>query len=469
MDVPSTSAAAPPPKRRRWGGYRRYGRRRYYGRRRGPASYWRRRYWRRVITGRGSYATELWDRAKPYVKRGLSAGIRGASQAIGAAFGGVPGGTIGAAFGDAANTILGLGAYEVKSNTMWASDESQVPAMHSVNETIRVTHREYIGDVFTSANAGEFKIEIYPLNPGLPRSFPWLSPIASCFQEYEVKGFAAQFKSNSGDSLSSTNTALGSVVMSAVYNVNQRPPNSKSDMLNSMWAAEGKPSNNLMLPIECDPSQNPFAVHYVRNAPLNDATYNLQNYDLCNICVATIGCQGSNVNVGELWFTYDVELRKPTSMAENEGENLISASYAHAPKLMEESKPLKFMTEVDGDTIGLQLNDAEIMMPAGTEGVFQFFWNWMKADGTPFVDGGKPGINEGTLNNLRLSNQMYNDRRAGCSWGVAGEYFKGGILYLEVINPALPSVCTFLSSTGLDGISCQGHLSVTKVNPHNGM
>jgi hypothetical protein len=39
--------------------------------------------------------------------------------------------------------------------------------------------------------------------------FPWLSNIAQNFESYKLRGLVFEFKSMSGDALTSTNTALG--------------------------------------------------------------------------------------------------------------------------------------------------------------------------------------------------------------------------------------------------------------------
>jgi hypothetical protein len=267
---------------------------------------------------------------------------------------------------------MGLGAYSVKSNSLF-SDSSQVPVMHSANETIRVTHREYIGDVFSSGAAGAFQVVTYPLQPGVRTVFPWLSRLAASFQEYSVLGFVAMFKSNSGEALNSTNTALGSVVMTASYNPAQPPFNSKTDMLNSMWAVEGKPSSNLMLPIECDPSQNPRGIHFIRTGAV---TAERDSYDLCDIHVATVGCQGTNVNLGQLWFSYDIELRKPSAFVGNEGldQPNLKARFDFTGGATITTWGSK-LTRYD-NSLGVTITDssptaARFTVPPGTEGTYR--------------------------------------------------------------------------------------------------
>lgn len=381
---------------------------------------------------------------------------RGIGALVGGPTGSQIGSSIGGFIGDSASTILGMGAYSIKSNTV-ISDASQVPAMHSHNETIRVTHREYIGDVYSSGTAGAFKINSYSINPGLHQSFPWLAPIAQCFQEYEIMGFAAMFKSNSGDALNSTNTALGSITMAAQYNVLHPDFNSKSDMLNSMWSAEGKPSNNVVLPIECDPSQNPFAIHYVRSGDIPNGQ-NLQNYDLCKISVASVGCQGTSVNLGELWFTYDVVLRKPSIYAHNEGLTEEQAHYTqYACTTATAAAPFTDMIEV-GDDIGVDvLSGQTIRFRAGSEGTYMINWTGIGASGaeTPYVL---------TLVNCTFAN-VFAGSQSSITYSTGASTLYGGCYFITITDPSKPADIFFSDGTIPAG-AVNADLFIIKYNRH---
>lgn len=300
----------------------------------------------------------------------------GLGESVGTSLGGTLGRYAGTALG---SLIGGSGAYDIKSNTI-ATDASQVPSMHSFNETIRVSHREYIGEIKSSVNAGEFQVETWHLNPGLDRSFPWLAAIANSFQEYSLLGFAAQFKSSSGDALSSTNTALGSVIMNADYNISKPQPEGKADMLNAMWCVQGKPSENVLLPIECDPSQNPFHIMYVRGGDV-PAGRDPKMYDLCNINVAAMGCQGTETVLGELWFTYDIELRKPSTDTLM-GEALNSAEYSKLAQPITIGDFFDTMTKTV-DNVGLTLGHSDIIFPTNAIGVYMVTVH-VVSTGSPF-------------------------------------------------------------------------------------
>jgi hypothetical protein len=229
-------------------------------------------------------------------------------QTLGSYFGpagGNFGRAIGGTGGSLVGKIFGSGPYKLKSNTVW-NTSNQVPVMHSSCESVVLTHREYIRDVYSSVNFATSRIMI---NPGLEEAFPFLSAVAQNFQEYRFKGLAYEFISTSADALNSTNTALGSLMLAVDYVADDVAYLNKQEMLNEMWSASTRPSENLGIPVECDPDENPMNIQYVRSGPLAPNA-DKKMYDLGTLTVATVGSQAIST-IGELWVTYHVELKKP--------------------------------------------------------------------------------------------------------------------------------------------------------------
>lgn len=244
--------------------------------------------------------------------------LGGAGGGIGGFITGGPAGAMAAAkrgysMGNTAATVLGLGKYSLRQNSLARqANATGVPFMHSNSEMTVVRHREYLGDINSSTTAGAFSIGSYPLNPGQSSTFPWLSTVASNYQEYTFKGLLFEFRSTSADAIANAvNTALGSVMMGTIYNPALPPFTNKIQMLNEYYSTDGKPSENICHFVECDPKENPFNILYIRPGAVPPAG-NIQNFDLGTFSIATVGFQGANVNCGELWVSYEVELRKPT-------------------------------------------------------------------------------------------------------------------------------------------------------------
>lgn len=322
--------------------------------------------------GKGVQGTGAYNVPTTAVQLGNSL-KRAAAPAIGAALGyasgGIPGAVAGISAGSAFNKAVGMGAYIVpRRNSLWSTD-AQVPVMHSNATSIRVQHREFISNISSSV---AFVNTTYNVNAGLAATFPWLSVLASNFEQYRFHGMLFVFVSTSADALNSTNTALGTIIMAADYNAATSSYGSKVQMEQAMWAVSDKPSNSQVAPIECDPGLNRSDVYFVRQSavPAGSPTpASILDYDLCTFQIASVGSQAAAV-VGELWVTYDVELMKPqtTYGAPN---TAFSSHYTIAG--VTGALPLGTSNVVVYDNIGVTLSTggtSTITFPASVSGRF---------------------------------------------------------------------------------------------------
>jgi len=236
--------------------------------------------------------------------------LRGAGAGIGYAMGNPAGGY---SAGAGISRYLGFGDYTVSSNSLVDKSSNSVPMMHSVGTSVTVRHKEYLGDVLTSSTARQFRNLSYPINPGVPQTFPWLSGIASAYTEYEFKGLVFHFQTTAGEYSGSGDVAVGSVMMATKYRSTDKPFTSKLELLNEFFSTSSKVADSSAHAIECAPNQTVLGSRYVRNAP-TDIIGDEKFYDLGEFNIATIGVAGSSINVGELWVTYEVVLRKPRLM-----------------------------------------------------------------------------------------------------------------------------------------------------------
>lgn len=212
--------------------------------------------------------------------------------------------------------ILGQGDYTLSRNSIVEDmTASTVPVMHSSKESVRIRHREFLGDVYSPATASAFSLATYAINPGVTGTFPFLSTIAQQFQQYRFQGLAFEFKSTSALAMASgTNLAMGTVMMAAQYRANAPLFTNKLVLMNEMWSVDGRPSDCFMLPIECAPSESSLDVLYVRTGSLATANDDLKFYDLARLSLAMTGISATSQILGELWVTYDVELFKPQAL-----------------------------------------------------------------------------------------------------------------------------------------------------------
>jgi hypothetical protein len=232
---------------------------------------------------------------------------------IGSVLGGLAGGylgqsklgsNLGAQAGDWFGKITGLGDYKVVSNSLMSNG---VPTFSSGSNSIIVKKTEFLSDVLSTTT---FATDSSPINPTNPILFPWLSSVASSFEAYEFKGLVFMYKPTSGSAIASTNNALGVVIMTTEYDVLSPAFVSKKQMEAHQYTVSTVPSCAVIHPVECKRSLNVMSNLYCRPL-LMPSGADLRFYDLGNFNLATYGMQANNINVGELWVSYEVELFKP--------------------------------------------------------------------------------------------------------------------------------------------------------------
>jgi len=141
----------------------------------------------------------------------------------------------------------------------------------------------------------------------MAQTFPWLAAIAANYQEYSIKGMVFHYVPTSG-MIAGTNTALGVVMLQTSYRATDSAPTTKYELLNEYWAGECAPSDQMAHPIECKSSETVLGARYIRDGATTD---DLMFYDYGKTVLAVQGQQSTGQAIGDLWVTYEIELRKP--------------------------------------------------------------------------------------------------------------------------------------------------------------
>lgn len=313
------------------------------------------------LRGHGDYT---YDKPGPWGKAG-----RWVGNALGSHFAGQGGGKLGEKLGSYLHyigKIFGSGDYVtssmgVKSNTLVNS--SQVPQFANSPHSMRIQHREYLGDIY-SGTAGAFNIQNYPINPGMQQTFPWLSSVVGAqYQQYRIHGLVFEFRSMSADALNSTNTALGSVAMATDYDSTDVIFANKAQMENSQYGVSCKPSACMIHAIECAQNQKTLSEQYIRFAD-PPANADIRMYDLGRFSIATVGMQANDVNLGELWVSYDFEFLKPIQRAPLIDSEMAYFALTHTTASLA-AAPLTLAADesANSDNIGLTLTGTTITFP----------------------------------------------------------------------------------------------------------
>jgi len=162
-------------------------------------------------------------------------------------------------------------------------------------DTITVRRREYIGDINGSST---FAVTSYADNPGLPGTYPWLSDIATNYEQYEVLSRSFCFETEAPTS------ATGAVILSYDYDTLDSAPVDKTAALLVKDSVRTAPWQSSRLVLKAADLKRRGKL-YTR--PGSVSSSDLKTYDLGKLSVSTQGQAGTTV-VGELWFEYVIKL-----------------------------------------------------------------------------------------------------------------------------------------------------------------
>lgn len=282
--------------------------------------------YRRGLVGRGGYFGRV-------IGRGLGGliGLGDAGAAIGDKLGDlgsaaistrIPGfSRIADAAGSVASRIFGGSGSYVTNALIQAGGSDPVPKFGIADDvgTIVITHREYVSDVY-APNSMLFTNSVYNINPGLEPTFPWLSQVAQNYEEYELKQCIYTYKSTVAD-FASASGQVGQITMAVQYNAGLQPFGDKQTMMQYTGAVSGKTSEDILCGVECNPHKNSGSQgKFVRNGPIPvTTTADINAYDLgtLNIAVSDVPATYYGQQLGELWCSYTLVLRKPKFVTAN--------------------------------------------------------------------------------------------------------------------------------------------------------
>ena len=201
---------------------------------------------------------------------------------------------------------------------------NHVAMMHSDEEgTVRITRREFVSLVRIQTDE---LTTLFPINPGLSRDFPWLSQMASAFQQFTICGLAYEYVPTSGYAVSSTNAALGQVVMAMYYEVTDIPlnPIPITTLLNLNGAVSCSPAATGICYLECKPDMVNQSTRFIQtDFEVPNQDYSAQNYYPAQFVLSTSGAQNATpFQAGQLWVTYDIILKQPIPEVPNFGRDI---------------------------------------------------------------------------------------------------------------------------------------------------
>jgi hypothetical protein len=143
---------------------------------------------------------------------------------------------------------------------------------------------------------------VFPINPGLNGSFPWLSNIAQNWESYKFHKLRYCYYTRTGS------TTVGSVILAPDYDATDGPPINEQVIASYEDAVEDAPWKDLVCTLK---ERSMFSIgpkKFVRSA---DVGFNdLKLYDAGNLYIATVDSTAAAA-WGKLWVEYDITFFTP--------------------------------------------------------------------------------------------------------------------------------------------------------------
>jgi hypothetical protein len=249
----------------------------------------------RLIPGAGAPAAALTSVALPAVARLAANGFKHTRDFI--------------------SRLVGSGDYTVvndaKRNALMGD---QVPHVNSNKRVVNFSHREFAGYVYSAPTSGGTTVVQYDINPMNMQLFPIGCAYAQTNEYYNYTGLVAEFKSTSSDFSGTSSSALGSVGMAFNPDPIAAAPTSIHTLLQRDGAVSTKPSQSVLMGIECDPGLRNVKMmqvnpnyDYSGSAITTSGMYNQALTSWGSLIISVSGVPSANIVLGELWISYSIE------------------------------------------------------------------------------------------------------------------------------------------------------------------
>lgn len=169
----------------------------------------------------------------------------------------------------------------------------------SSNGDITVEHEEFVADI---AGSVAFSNTLYPVNPGLASTFPWLSQMAPLYESYIFERLEFRYENQT------STTTVGAVMLAVDYDASDPAAVSKTQLATYRGYIRGPPWSEFSN-LSSREDLRKRTSYYVRSGVLG-ADQDVKLYDTGNLNVAT-SRQVDTSFIGELYVRYRVKLMTP--------------------------------------------------------------------------------------------------------------------------------------------------------------
>lgn len=160
-----------------------------------------------------------------------------------------------------------------------------------------ISKREFVLNI--QSNTGNYDVDTFNINPGLPDVFPWLANVASAWDKYKFLYLAFEYRN------SCSTAEPGRVLITFEPNTAASAPTSKLQQLQSPYHVVTVPwtAGSCIVPVPIMNQGGSNGWYLTRNATTT------QSLGLYDVGLLHLGTEGVSTNsLGELWVAYKVVL-----------------------------------------------------------------------------------------------------------------------------------------------------------------
>jgi hypothetical protein len=259
---------------------------------------------------------------------------------------------------------------------------------------VRIVHRDFIGDLVSSAIANSFYCLGFSLNPGMG-TFPWLTSVAAAFEKYRFQALRIVYAPRC------PTTMGGSVVLCVDFDAADPPPASRPVAQTYACCVDTNAWSEAVLTL---PHSRISRELYTRFGSVPSNT-DIKTYDIGTLYIGSM-TSSTTTNLGSVYLEYELELIEPQASGLL-GSSIATGGYnaqAYTPTNPSATAPWgTTASEMTG------LNNTRIGQPSFTcdydgisKNILRFSQPWegqltIDATGTSFTSTGPSTLTESTL------------------------------------------------------------------------
>lgn len=304
---------------------------------------------------------------------------------------------------------------------------------YNTNGNCRISHSEFVADIYSSATA---RAESFSINPQDSNAFTWLCAIATRYEMYKFHKLSFTYKP------SCSTTTTGFVVMGLDFDAYDEAPSKQAILA---WKHNARSPLWGEMAINCTSSLGAIPVKYCGIHTLGDVRVS----DLGRLWIYNDGAQ-TIINVGEIYVSYEIELIQPALKV----PPAIYFDYASPTPTYTGAKVFDNVADFIGNLRPLKVNDNTLLIKTAGKYLVSYF-------------SGSSGVTQDDAPTITFTADSASPATEFSSYVVEGvKATNGGIRqsYLNLAQGAVKAV--FLANNS--GADVRHHVMMSTYDPYKG-